>query len=166
MISLVRVAERARDGEAELRRGSADAQVAGRGDAGSASGAGALDGREGRNPDILERVEDPVHLRFVVDGLLRRLEGPELRDVGAGHEGLVARAPQDQHPDALVGVHLRAELPEPRVHPEGHRVARFRPVEGQPGDAAFDLEEDLVHVGHAGSPITPAPWRARISSRL
>src|SRR6185437_16173423 len=90
------VAERARDREAEARIGRGDAQVAGRGDAAAAAGAGAADGGDDRHAALLDGADDAVDARLIGERVLRRLEGAELRDVGAGGERLVAGAGDEQ----------------------------------------------------------------------
>ena len=66
------VAERARDRKSELRGPGADAQVAARGDAGAAAGAGAVDRRNGRHPALFERGQHAIDPGLVADGVLRR----------------------------------------------------------------------------------------------
>ena len=64
------VAERPRDRHAELRRGRADAQIAGQRDHAAAAGGDAVDLRDGRRRDALEPVDDRVQPPLVGDPVL------------------------------------------------------------------------------------------------
>src|SRR5205085_3456027 len=129
------ITERARDRKADPGCLGADTDIAARGDPGSAAGAGAGNGGDGRYPDLLQRAQHAVDPRFVVERILRGLEGAELRDVGAGRKCLVAGAGQDHRLDRAVGVGVLANLGHLLVHRKRQRVARLRPIEGDAGDA-------------------------------
>jgi hypothetical protein len=64
-----------------------------------------------------------------------------LIDIGAGGEGLVASALQDEPLDRAVTVSLVAELREPFVHLERERVAGLRAIECHSPDAISQLEK-------------------------
>ena len=121
----------------------ADAQVAAGRDARAAAGAGAGDRGDRRHPAALEVAENPVDAGLVLERVLRRLEGAELRDVGAGRERLVAGAGEDHDLDRGIVVHLAADLGHALVHREGERIARLRPVEGDAGNPVADLIEEI-----------------------
>ena len=80
--------------------GVADAQVARERDRAPAARGDALDLRDRRLGHALEPVEHGVEPRLVCDAVLRGREVCELRDVGAGDEGLAAGAAQDEHAHA------------------------------------------------------------------
>jgi hypothetical protein len=130
-----RVAQRARDREAEARIRRADPQVAHRGNGRAAPGAGAGDGSDRGLSTILDGGENPVDLALVGQGLLGGAELGELADVGAGGEGFLAGAGDDDGAHRIVVVRLGAELRQPLVHREGQRVARLRAVQRDADDA-------------------------------
>jgi hypothetical protein len=79
----------------------------------------------------------PVAQFHELHGLLG-LQVRHLRDVGARHEGLVARARQDDRLDGIVlrtDRHCRIEFVHGGVI---HRVERFGPIEGNNGHAVFN----------------------------
>ena len=72
----------------------------------------------------------------------------ELRDVGPGREGLLARSPQDENPDRRIGLevadHVRKRLP----HLEPNGVEPGRIPEAHPDDAGLvplHVEAELIH---------------------
>ena len=128
------VAEGAGDGDPEASAGRGDADVAGGGDREATTGAGAPHRRYGRDPDLHQGADPALHPLLVGDRVLLGPELLELADVGAGDEGLIARAGQDQAAERVVGIRLPCDLAQPVVHREGHRVPGLGPVEGQPED--------------------------------
>jgi hypothetical protein len=107
--------------------------------------------RDGRLSAALERAEHPVHESLVAERVLRRREGAELGDVGAGREGAPARTLDHHRADRRVGIDRLGEAVQPLVHRESEGVARLRPVEGDAGDARLvDLVEQFVGLGHGG----------------
>src|SRR5437588_1565031 len=140
------VAEGARDGNAEPGAGRADPEVAGAGDGEPAACAGAADGGDGGDADTTEGADLALHPLLVLDRILLRLEALELRDVGPGDEGLVPGAGQHHAAQGVVLVGFARDLTEPVVHGEGHRIARLRPVEGQPEDVPPALLDQLGYL--------------------
>ena len=109
----------------------------------------------------LESIDDAVDAPLVGEGVLARREARKLADVGARDERLAARAPQDEHADAGVGVHAIARLDQRVVHVPGHRVAGFGPVERQNAIGAVDLERAC-----GVDTLMEAPRQARKLTRL
>ena len=70
-----------------------------------------------------------------------------LRDVGAGHERLVARAGQHQNPQLVVVLQRVANAHDLLIHLEGHGVARLRAVEGEPGHPSLAPEQHTLTDG-------------------
>ena len=90
--------------------------------------------------EAVDAVVETFHRGVVApDVLLRGALAIEARDVGAGHEGLVARPGQDHDPDGGIPLerledHLR-RLP----HVQRHGVALRDVVEGHDADGAAPL---------------------------
>src|SRR6185436_18354024 len=91
-------------------------------------------------------VQDAVDLALVGDAVLAILERLELGDVGAGREGLVAGAGDDQGLDLTGLTDAGADLGQTFIHREGKGIARLRPVEGDPADLATLVVEQFL--GH------------------
>src|SRR3954463_13542464 len=130
--------------QAELRRGNREARVVGRqaqgarcGDAEAPADAVAANHRDDRLVEVLQ-----LRLRGVADLLvaLHRFRAGalvlELRDVGAGDEGPLARPCQHDDADRGIGVEIREHARDRLPHGERHRVAARRIVEDQPADRA------------------------------
>jgi len=86
-------------------------------------------------------------LGALVVGLGRRAVLPlllELRDVGAGGEGLLAGAPDDDAPHRRVADEPLDDLRERRPHGEIERVPDVGPVEDDGGDVITAFDQDLV----------------------
>src|SRR6185437_2570157 len=139
---------------AEARGVGGDAQVGLQRHADAAADAEALDHGDGRLADLAElgvrQLGDPV---IFGDRLRRGALLLELRDVGAGNEGLVAGAAQ--HDDADLGVarkmieNHRHRLP----HVERHGVAPLGIVEDHPADRTVLLgDQALARGNHRGTP--------------
>ena len=79
-------------------------------------------------------------------------------DISQFESGFATAQDQNLHR----GVEAGADLAQPLVHRKGHGVARLRPVEGDEADPLAHFEEDVV--AHAGTPMTFASVRRRISS--
>jgi hypothetical protein len=78
-------------------------------------------------------------------GLVAERCGPELQelaDVGAGREGPVAGALQNEDAHARIDVEPHARV----VERERHGIARVGPVEGEERDRTLALDEDVA--GH------------------
>ena len=86
----------------------------------------------------LQAADHPVEPRLVRERVVRGPQVLELADVGAGHEGPVAGAAQDEDPHGGVGVGRIAGLEEGVVHRPRHRIAGGGAVEGEGGDGAVD----------------------------
>ena len=101
----------------------------------------------------LERAEDLVHEALVSKGVLRAGEVPELGDIGAGGEGLLTGAGNDENLDPFVRLDPSAQVDEALIHREGQGVSCLWPVEDDAGDAGIvGFEQDLVGGAHAGFP--------------
>src|SRR6202011_3913099 len=74
------------------------------------------------------------------------LEVLELRDVGAGGEGLVAGAGNDEGLDLAGVADPDTNLGQTFIHRESKGIALSRPVEGDPADIAALVEEEFL--GH------------------
>src|SRR5262249_14373326 len=122
------VAQRSRDRYAKSRVGCRNPQVATGGDRTSAAGSDAFDLRDGRLRQTLEPVERAIQSLLVGDSIVAASKALELRDVGAGDEGVAAGAAQDEHADRVGRVDVVAGSDERVVHLPGHRVACFGPV--------------------------------------
>jgi hypothetical protein len=143
------VAQRARDRQAELRVGRAEAQVARRGDRQPRADRVALDDRDRRLAQAVEPADVAVDVGLVLDARLAAVEVEELADVGARDERATAGAAQDEDADCVVGVDLVAVVVKRLVHRERHRVARVRAVERDDRGGAAALVEQLRRVfGH------------------
>src|SRR5262245_59258548 len=113
----------------------------------SPAGAEAGDGRDGRHGAALDGIQRAVHLALVGYAILAILEVPELGDVGAGGKGLVAGAGYDQDLGLAGAPDAAADLGHPFIHRESERIARLRPIEGDPADmVALVVEQFLGHV--------------------
>src|SRR6266571_2215230 len=145
------VAERPRDRKSEPRRPRRNPQIAAGRDRRTAAGTRAGDGCNGRNAASLERGEDPIDLRFVVERVLRRLEGAKLIDVRARGKRLVALAGQNQGPERPVGVGGVADFLEALVHRKGERVSRLGSIEGYAADSIVHLVQKVVSGGRVPS---------------
>src|SRR5260370_24571738 len=157
------ISQGSRDRKPESRRGRTNSQVARRGDPRSTASASTVDGGNRRHGDVFQRIKHPIHRGLVGERLFVGAEVAELRDVRSGYKCLAASASQDHHPHRLIVVDLRAQLLEPRVHCESHRVARLGPIESQPGHAIPDFEESFLWIGHCDCRMTPACSSPRIS---
>src|SRR6185437_10581971 len=93
--------------------------------------------------DRFQRAQHAIDPRLIVERILRGLEGAELRDVGARRECLFAGASEDHRLDRAVGVHGVADRRHPLIHRKGQRVARLRPVKGDPRNAVLDDIEQV-----------------------
>ena len=107
----------------------------------------ALDLRDDGLAHALQPAGSPLAVALVLDPVLRGLEALELADVGAGDEGLAARAAQHEDPDGVVGVHLFAGLVEPLVHVPRQRVAGFGAIEGECHHGTLAGDEDFALLG-------------------
>ena len=74
----------------------------------------------------------------------------ELGDVGAGHEGGVARPAQDDHPDRAVGGEVAHVLGHALPHLLAHRVALVRLVEGDPADRPVLFHQQRLGLARHG----------------
>src|SRR5262249_46867500 len=89
----------------------------------------------------------------------------ELRDIGARHEGLVTRAPQDDDSDVVIGGHVLHVFGHHLPHLQAHRVPLFRLVEDDPADRAVLVQHQLRRFAHGISPgslLAPNPCIARL----
>src|SRR5258705_6424615 len=138
-----------RDAEARVVR--RDAPVAGDRDADAAADAEAVDHREQRLAERGQRLRSgrrdaPVLLLVgrVAPAVL------EVGDVGAGHEGGLARPGEDDAPDRVVGRELPHVLGHALPHLLAHRVALVRLVEGDPADRAVLLHQQRLGLARHG----------------
>src|SRR4029434_6215269 len=142
----------ARGGDAEAGVVGGDAEIAVERHAHSAAHAHAVDHgeerlRHGGEGLAAARGDAPVL------GLVRHVAAPvlELGDVGAGDEGLIARAPQDDHTYGIVRgqiVHVTGhELP----HLLTHRVPLLRLIEDDPADRSVLLQQQGGRGAHGES---------------
>src|SRR5437773_11304638 len=133
------------DRYAETARGPADAQVALRDDFEASPDADAVDHRHDRVPASRDRAHRRLEHRAV---FLCALRVPARRfalgDVRAGGEGLVACAPNHDAAQALVGVELAHDFPQPLPRAEPERVQLARVAERDGGDVAIALEKDFT----------------------
>jgi hypothetical protein len=92
----------------------------------------------------------------------------ELRDVGAGHERLIARAAQDDDPDRVVALEVLHVVGHQLPHIQADGVALLRLVEDDPADRAVLLEQQLARFAHdallVGGWLKPTVRRAYLSS--
>src|SRR5580704_16297484 len=148
-----------RDGEARIVR--ANAQVAAQREADPAADAIAADHSDGRFRKIVDRRIGALdrlivaHDRFFIGALVL-----EPRNIGAGHEGLVAGAGQHHDPHVLVAVEL---LENPRgclPHFERDRVAAFGVVEDHVTDMPVLAREHLVGLGNSVHLAVPYAFEA------
>jgi len=122
----------------------ADAQIAAGGNTGAAAGASAGNGGNRRHAALFELGEHAVDARFIFKRVLRRGEGAELIDIGAGRECLVAGALQHQHLDRTVAIGLVADFRKPLIHRKRKRIARLRTIERDAADAVAQLVENVL----------------------
>src|SRR5262249_33457357 len=94
--------------------------------------------------------ENAFHLLLVGDAVVAA-ERLELRDVGAGDEGLAAGSAKHRCAQPIFPADLRASLAELLIHAPGHGVARGRPVEDHRGDLAVASVAHLP-IGHRTAP--------------
>ena len=153
------VAERARDRKSEFRCPGSNAKVTARGDPGAAAGANAVDRCNRRHLALFERAQHAIDPCLVVDGILRGVECAKLIDVGAGREGLVARAGEDQHLEGAIAGRGFADRGKPLIHVEGQRISGLRPVENDPADAVADLVKQVCTGGRVFIHFVDRPLR-------
>src|SRR5256712_4061746 len=126
---------RRRDAEAGMVGG--DARVAEVGDVEPAADAVATDHGDHR---LLEGLEPGLRLLADLVVVRHRLGGGallfELRDVGAGDEGLVARAGEHHDANGLIGAELGEHRGNRFPHVKRHGVAPLGVVEDEPADGA------------------------------
>lgn len=77
-------------------------------------------------------------------GHLKPLVG-HLPQIGAGAEGTLARAGQDQHLGVRVIVESACGFPKPRPHRPAQRVVAALVVDRDPRDRAVELVTDRLH---------------------
>ena len=145
------------DGRAEAPRFAADAQIAGTGDLQAAAGADAKDhGHRGMAAagDGAQGARDTVPIYSGLDGV-----GPfggEFGDVGAGGEGRVTGAADDDAPHLVRRRQRVHHVVQARPGGPGQGVQPVRVVEDHGGDGAVPGDEDRF--GHGIG-------RARLSRR-
>ena len=140
--------------ESELHLGLAELGVvagqshgAGHGEFAAAAERESVDAGDDRLAQVLDGVDDGLSLMRVGLGRDRRVLR-QLADVGAGDEGLLARAGEDD--DANVGIVLgRGEGLLDLLH-GGHvqRVEHLGPVDGDVGDVVLRFGFNVLEVGH------------------
>ena len=142
---------------AEARLVGGDAHVAGHRELAAAAEAKAVDHRDHRLREGGHDVEDAgaAHREALVE---RRTAG-ELADVGAGDERLLARAGDDDHADAVVGLDLRQRGQQLHPHLFVERVELVGAVDGEDGDAAF--AGGKYGLGHESPRFLSVSWRLR-----
>src|SRR6266480_492567 len=132
---------RRRDAEARVVAG--DPQVAAVGDVDAGAQAVAADHGEHR---LVERLQPRLRgLRDLLVALYRFLARAlvlELRDVGAGDEGLVARPGEHDDPHLLIRFKFCKNGGDRLPHVDRDGVAALGIVEDQPADGAFLLRDD------------------------
>ena len=131
------IAERLRNRQAEAGTLIGNANIAAAGNAKPTAGAGAGDGRDHGLGAALQRAQHLINAGFVIQRIFRGAEFAELGDIGAGRESLAAGAHDDPDANRGIGADFIGQFSKPRIHGEGHRIARLRAVEGGPGNAAF-----------------------------
>src|SRR2546426_1720624 len=145
---------RCRDAEAGVVAG--DPQVADIGDVDAGAQAVAADHGEHR---LVKRLQPSLRglgdLLVALHRLLARALVLELRDVGAGDEGLVARPGEHDDPHLLIRFKCCKNRGDGLPHIDRDRVAALRIVEDQPADGAFLLRDDAL--GHQTTPRCRRP---------
>src|SRR5262249_61304208 len=110
-----------------------------------------FDHRQRRHRQRLDAGENASHLLLVGDAVVAAAERLELRDVGAGDEGLAAGPAKHRCAQPIFPADLRAGLAELLIHAPGHGVARRWPVEDYRGDLAIAAVAHLS-IGHRTAP--------------
>src|SRR5262249_1081664 len=144
--------ERARDRNAEARAGRGDAKIASRRDCQPAADGKSFDHRQRRHRQRLDRAENAFHLLLVNEAVVAAAECLELRDVGAGDEGLAPGAAKYRYAQSVLAADARAGLVELFIHAPGHGVARRGPIEDHGSDLAVAAKAHLS-VAHRAAPI-------------
>jgi hypothetical protein len=126
--------------DAETHGVVGNAQVAVQGDGHAAAQRPTLQHRDRRLAAVRDLHHAGVAHRLVA---LVRLDGiahlVELRNVGARHERLVARAAQHDHPDLRIGLQSIDRGGNRFPHRDRHRVVAAGVVEHDPADGTVDL---------------------------
>ena len=135
-------------GDPELRRGGGHAQIADLGQQETAGEGHPIDRGDRRfvHRDVAAELRDEVDRR---DG--QPVFG-HLLEITARAERLVAGTGEHQDLGGVVGVEGADAVEQAIAHRLVQRVARFGPLDGQPGDAVADLVADA----HCSSPCTTA----------
>jgi hypothetical protein len=92
----------------------------------------------------LHSCDDGFQSPFVGDAVFARTKVTKLDDIGTRSKR-IALAPEYHHTDRRVRVNAIACLDEGVVHGPRQRVARLRPIEGQRGNRASDVELRFSH---------------------
>jgi hypothetical protein len=153
--------------DAELRVVGGDAEVAQHRDVHAAAQAVAADHGDQRLVAAGELRRRALRQLFVALHRFRaRALLLELRDVGARHERLVARAGEHDDPNLGIGLVLRKNLRNRFPHVDRHGVAPLRVVEDEPAHRAFLLRDDPLGQFHGAHQMAPLLCNAEISSGL
>src|SRR5712691_3760055 len=122
----------------EARIAGADPQVAADSQPDAAADTIAADHRDGRLGEFVETGIGPVDRRVVMrDRLLGRALVAEARNVGAGYEGLAARAGYHHHAHLVVARKILEDASGRGPHVQGDRVVTLGIVEDQVAHASF-----------------------------
>jgi hypothetical protein len=146
------IAEGARDRHAEARAGRGDPKVACRRDRKSSADGKSLDDRQRRHRQRFDAAENAFHLLFIGDAVVAAAKSFELRDIGAGDEGLAPGAAKHRCAQPIFAAHPRAGLAELLVHVPRHGVARRGPVEDHRGDLTLAAQAHLS-LAHRATPL-------------
>ena len=121
--------------------------------------------RDDGDAAAFQRAQHAVDPRFIVERILRGLEGAELRDVGAGSKCLVARACENDATQALrIERRILETAHEIAAHLGVERVGGIRPIEPDDCHMLVDrldrkrLESGRVRT-HVASQENPLPLR-------
>ena len=138
------IAQRPRDREPELEAGRRDPDVAGRGDRRATARTGTVDRGNRGHRAALHRFQNRIDLGLVIQRILRRLEGAELRHVGARRKGLAACAVDHNCTHGPVRRNVGADVGQFLVHGKGQGIARLGAIERDPEGLIAKLRVEFV----------------------
>lgn len=131
------IAECLRNRQAEAGGLIGNADIAAAGNTKPAASAGAGNGGDHRLGAAFQRAQNLINARFVIQRILGGAEFAELRNIRARSKRLAARTHDHPNANGGVGADFIGQFREPRIHGEGHGIARLRAIESGPGNAAF-----------------------------
>src|SRR4029077_748113 len=102
------------------------------------------DSSDGRNARALQGVEDAIHARLIVQGVLGPGKRLELGNVRSCREGLFSRACEDQRSMRGILLRLVKDFTQALVHAEGERISGLGAIEGEATHAILDFIEKLL----------------------